>query len=88
MIRADKQRCENRKAHRHGSTVLRVAGYVVKTLRNDAAWMPSGSHQVAGREVELPAWTQWSREDPLGAKGPPADESWASRPVGYSDLPL
>ncbi len=50
----------DRKAHRHGST----AGSLVMGGRRVTLPRPR-VRSVAGREVELPAWTQWSREDPL-----------------------
>ena len=50
----------DRKAHRHGST----AGALVMGGRRVTLPRPR-VRSVAGREVELPAWTQWSREDPL-----------------------
>ena len=50
----------DRKAHRHGSTAgSLVMGGCRVTLPRPRV------RSVAGREVELPAWTQWSREDPL-----------------------
>ena len=59
----------DRKAHRHGST----AGSLVMGGRRVTLPRPR-VRSVAGREVELPAWTQWSRRGPVGAKGPPADD--------------
>ena len=50
----------DRKAHRHGST----AGSLVMGGRRVTLPRPR-VRSVAGREVELPAWTQGSREDPL-----------------------
>ena len=50
----------DRRAHRHGST----AGSLVMGGRRVTLPRPR-VRSVAGREVELPAWTQWSREDPL-----------------------
>ena len=50
----------DRKAHRHGST----AGSLVMGGRRVTLPRPR-VRSVAGREVELPAWMQWSREDPL-----------------------
>ena len=47
----------DRKAHRHGST----AGSLVMGGRRVTLPRPR-VRSVAGREVELPAWTQWSRE--------------------------
>ena len=48
----------DRKAHRHGST----AGSLVMGGRRVTLPRPR-VRSVAGREVELPAWTQWSREE-------------------------
>ncbi len=50
----------DRKAHRHGTTVgsLVMGGRWVTLPRPRV-------RSVDGRELELPAWTEWSREDPL-----------------------
>ena len=50
----------DRKAHRHGS----APGSLVMGGRRVTLPRPR-VRSVDGRELELPAWTQWSREDPL-----------------------
>ncbi len=50
----------DRKAHRHGTTV----GSLVMGGRRVTLPRPR-VRSVDGRELELPAWTEWSREDPL-----------------------
>ena len=50
----------DRKAHRHGST----PGSLVMGGRRVTLPRPR-VRSVDGRELELPAWTEWAREDPL-----------------------